>query len=127
MIARYTSQDMKQLLGQNAEYMIAGAHAWRANKVLLGQTALSKVTTIYNSVMEGIKKVNGRTYVLIKCEFPSNEDISREYFVVDLLNNIHATDLESYHALSAVMSEIASGKIDPSSLQHYHNELIQIK
>jgi hypothetical protein len=58
------------------------------NSLGLGLTQLYNITWVYNHKRRGVFTLNGRNFLFkLKSAFPTN--LSREYLVVDLLNNMN--------------------------------------
>jgi hypothetical protein len=68
-------------------FLFAGTWEWAKNGIKLGQTQVHPIQIIYNSTLEGLVAVPGVTArcKFMKRRFPRNP--SKEFWVIDLLNN----------------------------------------
>ena len=90
------------------------------NVLGLGLTQLYNVTWVYNHKRKGKIDINGNTFDFkLKSAFP--REISKEYLIVDLLNNIHllAEDQHSIiNILKVKLSEFNQDKLRDSTQRY---------
>jgi len=77
------------------------------NSLGLGLTQLYNTTWVYNHKRKGEFKLNGKTFEFkLKTSFPKH--ITREYLLVDLLNNIENLAEDQSHTLDKLPNRIGS-------------------
>jgi hypothetical protein len=83
------------------------------NSLGLGLTQLYNTTWVYNHKRKGEFQLNGKTFEFkLKSSFPNN--ISREYLLVDLLNNIDSLAEDQTQAIDKLPNNV--GSFDADSL-----------
>lgn len=90
------------------------------NSLGLGLTQLYNTTWVYNHKRKGEFQLNGKTFEFkLKSSFPKN--ISREYLLVDLLNNLDSLaedQIKPIEILSRKIQEFDSSKLILNSQQY---------
>jgi hypothetical protein len=96
---------IRKFLGGD-EFILAGTRAWYGNGVQIGQTLKHCVTTVYNKKIEGVYRIDGVTERcrFFKESFPLTP--SREFWVVDILNNIMGLDITESEAITNIRIRI---------------------
>jgi hypothetical protein len=102
---------------QSDRFLLAGTDAWYGNNILLGQTNIYCKCIVYNQKVETTTKLEGMPayYIFKKCDFP--EVPTREFWVVDLLNNIRITDLGKSEATRNLVKYLKNKLIDSNKLR----------
>ncbi len=81
------------------------------NSLGLGLTQLYNTTWVYNHKRKGEFKLNGKTFEFkLKSSFPKN--ISREYLLVDLLNNLDTLAEDQTQTIDKLQDYVANFNID---------------
>ena len=81
------------------------------NSLGLGLTQLYNTTWVYNHKRKGEFKLNGKTFEFkLKSSFPKN--ISREYLLVDLLNNLDTLAEDQTQTIDKLPDYVANFNID---------------
>ncbi len=81
------------------------------NSLGLGLTQLYNTTWVYNHKRKGEFKLNGKTFEFkLKSSFPKN--ISREYLLVDLLNNLDTLAEDQTQTIDKLPDHVANFNID---------------
>lgn len=81
-----TDEDLVRAFLKDDRFFIASLNAY--NGLGVGATQLYNEQLVYNSKRDGRYELGGRTYYFIKRPyFPS--DVTEEFLLVDLLNNLH--------------------------------------
>ena len=81
------------------------------NSLGLGLTQLYNTTWVYNHKRKGEFKINGKTFEFkLKSSFPIN--ISREYLLVDLLNNLDNLAEDQTQAIDKLPNNVRSFNAD---------------
>jgi hypothetical protein len=83
------------------------------NSIGIGATQLYNVTWVYNHKRRGEFKLNGKTFLFkIKSSFP--QKLSKEYLIVDLLNNLNELAENQEQLVSSFHKRI--NEFDPGKL-----------
>jgi hypothetical protein len=81
------------------------------NSLGLGLTQLYNTTWVYNHKRKGECKLNGKTFEFkLKSSFPKK--ISREYLLVDLLNNLDSLAEDQSNAIDKLQNNVRSFNAD---------------
>lgn len=106
---------IRKFLGSD-EFILAGTRAWYGNRVLIGQTLIHCVTTVYNKKIEGVYRIDG---VSERCRFFKENfplTTSREFWLVDILNNIMGLDITESEAVTNIRIRISENVFNVETL-----------
>ncbi len=81
------------------------------NSLGLGLTQLYNITWVYNHKRKGEFQINGKIFEFrLKSSFPKN--ITKEYLLVELLNNLESLAEDQSHALDRILNNLSSFNVD---------------
>ncbi len=100
-------EDMSAFL-KSSPFVFTGPEVW--NSLGLGSTALHANPLVYNTKRTGEFRLGNRTYRLRRVNFPRSP--SKEWFVVDLLQNHQEAGVTLEQLAEGLQRAIASGRFD---------------
>ena len=94
---------------KDEDFLLVSPNAF--NSLGLGLTQLYNTTWVYNHKRKGEIKLNGKTFEFkLKSSFPKN--LSREYLLVDLLNNLDNLAEDQTQAIDKLPNNVRSFNTD---------------
>jgi hypothetical protein len=120
---------IQEFLG-SSDFLIAGTRAWYGNGIRLGQTVKHCITTVYNKSIDGIFFLDGMPvkFKFVRTDYP--EQASKEFWVIDMLNNMAALDISHREAVLNLKRCIQESQFNVPKLfaecDHFGNEQAKI-
>lgn len=108
-------QSIEEELGPGVPYLITGPDIW--NRLDLDTTGLFAKYLIYTNTVEKEVPSKGLRFRRVNFDLPTSPD--KEWFVVDMCNNIKACDITLQEFTSKLRRLAADGKFDHALLRKY--------
>lgn len=102
---------LKALFGSRP-YLKTGPSVW--NSLGLGTTVVETIPLVYNKTKTGIEQVGKKKFEFRRVRFPRKP--SKEFFVVDLLQNLDRAGADSGDLKKALGLSLKSGRFDKGNL-----------
>eukprot|EP00026_Physarum_polycephalum_P002210 Phypoly_transcript_02215.p1 GENE.Phypoly_transcript_02215~~Phypoly_transcript_02215.p1 ORF type:complete len:600 (+),score=97.38 Phypoly_transcript_02215:171-1970(+) len=111
----WLQKSIEEELGPDIPYLITGPEKW--NRLDFGATVLFGLHLVYTNHTEKEVPEKGLRFKKVPFELPVNPP--REWFAVDLCNNIKNSDVTAQDFTARMRRLVADGKLDSQLLLHY--------